>query len=65
MVLAGDGRQIPPVVPGGGQSETCVTSIRSGSYNRDNVQVRNLTKTVRNKKIPFFFFDGRQDRRRT
>lgn len=52
MVLAGDGRQIPPVVPRGGQSETCAASIMSSSYYRDNVQVRNLTKTMRNKEDP-------------
>lgn len=54
VVLAGDGRQIPPVVPGGGQSETCAASIMSSSYYRDNVQVRNLTKTMRNKEDPPF-----------
>ncbi|CAN0280642.1 unnamed protein product, partial [Scytosiphon promiscuus] len=54
MVLAGDGRQIPPVVPRGGQSETCAASIMSSSYYRDNVQVRNLTRTMRNKEDPSF-----------
>ena len=49
MVLAGNGRQIPPVVPGGGQSETCAAYIMSSSYCRSNAQVRYLTETMRNK----------------
>ena len=51
MVLAGNGRQIPPVVPGGGQSRIF---IMSSSYCRSNVQVRYLTETMRNKEDPSF-----------
>ena len=54
MVLAGNGRQIPPVVPGGGQSRICAAFIMSSSYCRSNVQVRYLTETMRNKEDPCF-----------
>lgn len=53
-VVAGDGRQVPPVVPGGGQSETCAASIMSSSYYRGNVRVRYPTETMRNAEdLPF------------
>lgn len=54
VVLAGDGRQIPPVIPSVGQSETCAASILSSSYYSGNPKVRNLTKTMRKREDPSF-----------
>ena len=52
MALAGDGRQIPPIVPGGGKSETCAPSTMSSSNFSEEVQVRYLTETMRNTEDP-------------
>ena len=54
IVLAGDTRQLPPVVPNGGESETTAASILSSAFYRDNVEVFHLNKTMRNKDDPDF-----------
>ena len=47
--LARDGRRIPPIVPGGGQSKTCAASKHA---HPENTKVRNLTKTMKNREDP-------------
>ena len=54
VILAGDTRQLPPVVAGGGEAETCAASVLSSAFYRDNVRVCNLTKTMRNRDDPEF-----------
>lgn len=54
ICVAGDTRQIPPVVVNGGESETCAASVLSSSYYRKHAKVRNLSKTMRNRHDPKF-----------
>lgn len=49
VVLAGDTRQLGPVVINGGEPETCAASVLSSSFCRDKVKVFRLTKTMRNR----------------
>ncbi|CAN0450238.1 unnamed protein product, partial [Ectocarpus sp. 8 AP-2014] len=54
VVLAGDTRQLPPVVPHGGEAETIAASVMSSAYYRDNVEILHLNRTMRNKGDPDF-----------
>ncbi|CAN0051672.1 unnamed protein product, partial [Ectocarpus sp. 4 AP-2014] len=54
IVLAGDTRQLPPVVPNGGEAETTAASVLSSAYYRNDVEIFHLSKTMRNKDDPGF-----------
>ena len=54
FLMAGDARQIGPVVEFGGEAETYQASIMSSKFYRDNVQVYHLSKTMRNIGDPAF-----------
>ncbi|CAN0034246.1 unnamed protein product, partial [Ectocarpus fasciculatus] len=54
VVLAGDTRQLPPVVPNGGEADTTAASVLSSAFYRDNVEIFHLSKTMRNKDDPGF-----------
>ncbi|CAB1111373.1 unnamed protein product [Ectocarpus sp. CCAP 1310/34] len=54
FVIAGDTRQLPPVVANGGESETTAASVLSSAFYRDNVDVFHLNTTMRNKDDPDF-----------
>lgn len=54
LLMAGDARQIGPVVEFGGEAEIYQASIMSSKFYRDNVQVFHLSKTMRNIGDPAF-----------
>lgn len=54
VVLAEDTRQLPPVVPNGGEADTTAASVLSSAFYRDNVEIFHLSKTMRNKDDPGF-----------
>lgn len=54
VILAGDTRQLAPVVVNGGEAEICSASVLSSPYYSDKVKVFRLTKTMRNREDPDF-----------
>lgn len=54
IILAGDTRQLAPVVINGAEADTTAASVLSSSFYRDNASVFHLTRTMRNRGDPDF-----------